>query len=144
VEGTLDFGDELLGAAAEDERACLCFRAGGEEVVALGADLDFFEEATGAEVSGLDVGAGGLDGGAGGAADAVEVCGGDTSGAEDVAVGEVLRCEIADWEFGEDDLRAGGGEGFHFVEDDLPFCIDDGLVFGDGLDADFGVVFFGL
>ena len=34
--------------------------------------------------------------------------------------------------------------GFHFVEDDLPFCVDDGLVFGDLLDADFGVVFFGF
>ena len=61
----------------------------GEDVVAFGADLDFFKEAAVSEVWGLDVGAGGLDGGAGCGADAVEVGGGDAAGAEDVAVGEV-------------------------------------------------------
>jgi len=144
VQGALDFGDELLGAAAEDQGAGFGGGAGGKEVVALGADLDFFEKPAGAEVGGLDVGTGGLNGGAGGRADAIEVGRGDAARAEDVAVGKVLGCEVADGEFGEDDLGAGGGEGFHFVEDDLPFCVDDGLVFGDLLDADFGVVFFRL
>lgn len=73
VEGALDFGDELLGAAAEDQSAGFCGGTGGEEVVALGANLNFFEGAAGAEVFVADVAAGGLDGCARGRADTVEV-----------------------------------------------------------------------
>lgn len=90
VEGAFDFGDELFGAAAEDQGAGFCFRAVGEDVEAVGSDLAFFEEATGAEVGGVDVGAGGLDGGACGLADAFEIVGCDSPRAEDIAVGKEL------------------------------------------------------
>lgn len=76
--------------------------------------------------------------------DALHVLGRDTAGAEDVAVGEVLRGEVANGELGEHDLGAGLVGGFELLEDDLPFCVDDGLVFGYLLDADLGVVLFGL
>ena len=73
VEGALDFGNELLGATAEDQGAGFCCWAAREEVVALGADLDLFKGRAGAEVGGLDVGAGGLDGSSCGGADTVKV-----------------------------------------------------------------------
>lgn len=89
VQAALDLCDELLGAAAEDEGASACAGAAPEEVVALGPNLHLVEGAAGAEVVGRDVAAGGLDGGAGGAANAVEVGGRDTPGAEDIAVCKV-------------------------------------------------------
>ena len=61
VEASLDLGDELFGAAAEDERACSGGWTTREKVESLGADLDFFKGRARAEVMGADVGAGGLD-----------------------------------------------------------------------------------
>jgi hypothetical protein len=90
----------------------------------------------------VDVGAGGLDGGACGLAYAFEVVRCDAARAEDVAISEVLGGEVTDGEFGEDDFRAGIVEGFHFVVDDLPFRIDDSLIFRDLINSHFGVVFF--
>lgn len=144
VQGALDFGDELLGAAAQDQGAGLGLGAVLEEVEALAADLALVEGPAHAEVVGLDVGAGGLDGGAGGLDDAVHVLGGDAAGAEDVAVGEVLGGEVADGLLGQDDLGAGGVQGLELLVDDLPLGVDDGLVLGDLFDADLGVVLLGL
>lgn len=89
MQTPLDFCDELLSAAAQDEGTGFCGGAEGKEVVAFGAELDLFEEAAGAEVVRLDVAAGGLGGGACGGADAGEVGSRDAAGAEDVTVGEV-------------------------------------------------------
>lgn len=89
VKGALDLADELLGAATENEGACSCLGAAPQEVVPFGADLDLVEGAACAEVMRGDIAAGGLDGGAGGTADTVEVGGGNTASAEDVAVGKV-------------------------------------------------------
>ena len=89
VEGALDLGDELLGAAAEDEGAGAGGGAALKEVEALVADLALLEPFAGTEVSGADVGAGAGDCAATGLDDAFEVVRGDAAGAKDVAVGEV-------------------------------------------------------
>lgn len=141
MEGAFDFGDELFGATTEDEGAGFGLWAVGEEVEAFGADLAFFEEAARAKVRRVDVGAGGLGGGAGGLTDTFEVVGGDTARAEDVSIGKILGGEVANGELGEDDFSAGLMKSFHFVVDDLPFGIDDGLIFGNLINSDLGVVF---
>lgn len=89
VETAFGFGDELLGAAAEDEGTCFGGGTAFEEIESFAADLTFFEFLAGAEVLGLDVGACGGDAAACGLDDALEVVGGDSAGAEDVAVSEV-------------------------------------------------------
>ena len=99
MEGALDFGDELLGAAAEDERAGFGFGAVFEEVEALAADLALVEGAAGSEVLRVDVGAGGLDGSSCGLDDTLEVVGCNSACAEDVSVCEVLSSKITNWEF---------------------------------------------
>lgn len=128
VQTALDLGDELLGAAAEDERACLGRRAVLEQVEPLAADLPLLEPPARAEVLGPDVGARGLDRAADGLDDALEVVGRDAAGAEDVTVGEELGREVADGQTREDDLGAGLVDGLELVEDDLPLGVDDGLV----------------
>src|SRR5579859_3797789 len=60
---------------------------------------------------------------------AIEVVGGDATSTENVSVGKVLGGEVADGEFGEDDFCACCGDCFEFLENDLPFCVDDSLVF---------------
>ena len=89
MQGALDLGNELLGTAAEDQGARLCAGAALEEVEALAANLALFKDVAGAEVSRLDVGAGGLNGGACCLADTLEVVRGNTAGTEDVTVGKV-------------------------------------------------------
>lgn len=89
VETALGFRDELLGPAAEDERTRLGGGTAFEEIESFAADLTFFEFLAGAEVLGLDVGACGGDTAARGLDDALEVVGGYSASAEDVAVGEV-------------------------------------------------------
>lgn len=89
VQAALNFGDELFGASTQDKGTGFGGGAGGEDVEAFRTDLDFFKEAAGPEVGGLNIGAGGLDGGACGGTDAVEVGRGNAASAEDVAVGKV-------------------------------------------------------
>lgn len=92
VQGALDLGDELVGTTTEDESAGLCCRAALEEVETLATDLAFFEDITGSEVSGLNVGAGGLDRCACCLADTLEVVRGNTASTEDVAVSKESGC----------------------------------------------------
>ena len=89
VQTPLHLGNKLLRSAPEHQRTRLRLRAALEEIEALAADLALFEAQAGAEVVGLDVGAGAGDGAAAGLDDALEVVRGDAAGAEDVAVGEV-------------------------------------------------------
>lgn len=144
VQGALDLGDELLGAAAQDERARLGRRAVLKEVEALAADLALLKGAAGAQVLGQDVGAGALDGGARGLDDALHILRGDTAGAEDVAVGKVLGGQIADGQLGQHHLGACRVHGLELLVDDLPLGVDNGLVLGNLLDAHLGVVLLGL
>jgi hypothetical protein len=51
-----------------------------------------------------------------------------------------LSCQITDRKFGENDLSSGVGEELEFSEDDLPFGVDDGLVFGNLLDTNLSVI----
>jgi hypothetical protein len=48
---------------------------------------------------GTDIRDGGLDASPDGGNDTVKIVGGDTSCAKDVAIGKVLRCEVADGKF---------------------------------------------
>lgn len=75
-----------------------------------------------------DVGAGRLEGGTDGGKNTVHVLVGNTSGTEDVAVGEELGSKISDGELRKNDLCAGVGESLELLEDDLPLGVDDSLV----------------
>ncbi len=140
VERAVSFIDELLSTTAEDDGGCLGLRAASEEVVTFTTDLAFFEASATSEVGFGDVVDGGLNGATAGESDASHVVSGDTAGAEDVAVSEVLGGEIADGELGEDDLGTAGDALLELVVDDLPLGVDDGLVLTRILDADFGVI----
>ena len=144
MQRPLHLGNELLGATTEHQGAGLGLGAVLEEVEALTADLPLVEAAACAEVLRADVGAGALDCGAGGLDYALHVVGGDTAGAEDVAVGEELCGEIADGELGEHHLGARLGAGLELLVDDLPLGVDDGLVFRHLLHANLGVVLLSL
>ena len=141
MEGAFDLGDELFGATTEHQGAGLGSGAVREDVEAVGADLAFFEEATFAEVGGVDIGAGRLRRGTCGLTDAFQVVGRDAASAEDVAVGEILGRQVTNGEFGEYHFGAGFVEGFHFIVDDLPLRVHNGLVLGHLLNPHFGVVF---
>lgn len=91
-----------------------------------------------------DVCAGGLNGGSDGLHHPLHVFLRDTARTEDVAVGEVLGCEISDGELGEDNLGSGLVQGFHLLEDDLPFGVDYCLVFGNLLNPDFRIILLAL
>lgn len=56
----------------------------------------------------------------------------------------ILSGQIANRELAENDLCASLVESLHLVVDNLPLCVDDGLVLGHLLNADLGVVLFGL
>ena len=96
MERALDLLDELVGPAAEDERARLCLGAVFKDVEALAANLPLVKRAAPAEVLVGNVGARRLDRAADGLDDALQVLGRDPAGAEDVAVGKVLGREVAD------------------------------------------------
>ena len=67
--------------------------------------LLFFKESAVAECLVVQVVNGGLDGTAAGFHRAGKILVGDASGAEHVSVGKVLRGNITDWQFGEDNLK---------------------------------------
>ena len=77
----------------------------------------------------MDVGARRLDRTTDGLHDALEVVLRDATGAEDVAVGKVLRREVSNREAREDDLGARVGDRLKLVVDDGPLGVDDRLVF---------------
>lgn len=144
VQRTLNLGDKLLSATAQHQRAGLGLGALLEKVESLATNLALLKDAAGAEVLVQDIGAGGLNDSTGGLDDALHILRGNTASAEDVAVGKVLGGEIANGKFGEDNLGAGGGNRLELLVDDLPFGVDNSLVVGDLLNADFGIVLFGL
>lgn len=144
VQRALHLGNELLGAAAQHQRARLGLGAALEEVVALAANLALLKGLARAQVLRQDVGACGLGDGAGGLGDALHVLGRHAAGAEDVAVGKVLRGQVANGQLAEHHLGARLGDGLELLVDDLPLGVHNGLVFGHLLDADLGVVLFGL
>ena len=96
MERALDLLDELVGTAAEDERARLCLGAALKHVEALAANLSLVKRPAPAEVLVGNVGARRLDRAANRLDDALKVLRRDPAGAEDVAVGKVLGREVAD------------------------------------------------
>lgn len=129
VETALDLGDELLGATTKKKGAGHRLRSALEQVEPLAADLALLERAASAEVLWVDVGARRLDRTTDGLHDALEVVLRDATGAEDVAVGKVLRREVSNREAREDDLGARVGDRLKLVVDDGPLGVDDRLVF---------------
>lgn len=69
------------------------------------------------------------------------MCWGDSGGGGQV---DILSSKIANGQLAQNDLCSSLVDGLHLVVDDLPLCIDDGLVFRNLLDTDFGIVLFGL
>ena len=92
--------DELLGASSQHQRARLAPGAPAEEVEPLVANLLLLENLARAHLVGGEVIHRGLDPGSGGLGHAQEILLGDAAGAEDPAVGKVLRREVTDRESG--------------------------------------------
>lgn len=70
-----------------------------------------------------------LDGTAYGLDDSFQIVVCYSSGTEDVSVGKVLGGQITDGETRENDLGTSLDDGVQFSVNDLPFGVDDGLVF---------------
>ncbi len=140
VQRALDFGNELLGTTAQDKGAGLGLGAVLEEVEALAADLSLVKATAHSEMLGQDVRASALDRGASRLDHALEVVGGHAAGAEDVAVGEELRGEIANGQLRQHNLGTCGMDRLELLEDDLPLCVHDGLVIRNLLDPNLGVI----
>ena len=138
MQRTVRLVDELLGATTKDNRRSLGIVAAGEQVVALVADLLLLEKGALAQVFGLDLGRRRLHRRTRGQAHALHVVGGDAASTEDVAVGEILRREVANRQSREDHLRAGRDALLELVVDDAPLGVDDGLILLRVLDASLG------
>mmetsp|Transcript_21095 Transcript_21095/g.48316 ORF Transcript_21095/g.48316 Transcript_21095/m.48316 type:complete len:391 (-) Transcript_21095:564-1736(-) len=140
VQRALRLGDELLGAAAQHDGARLRLGAAREEVEALAADLPLLEVRAAAEDRRREVIARRLDRRARRAGGALHVVVRHAAGAEEAAVGEVLRRQVADREAGEDDLRARRDDLGQLVVDDVPLGVHHLLVRRDVRDSHLCVV----
>lgn len=128
VQTPLNLGNELLGSTTQHEGASLRLGATLKQVEPFSTDLLLLEALARTEVLLTNIGAGRLDRSSDGLHDTLEVVDGDTSGTEDVTVGEELGGEISDGETREDDLGARCGNRLELVVDDGPLGVDDGLV----------------
>mmetsp|Transcript_16135 Transcript_16135/g.22975 ORF Transcript_16135/g.22975 Transcript_16135/m.22975 type:complete len:252 (+) Transcript_16135:523-1278(+) len=144
VYAALALGDELFGPTAEDHGGGGPIPAFLENVETLVSHLFLLELAAGSENFGIETAGGGLCGGARGPRNAFHVSILDPSRAEQTAIQEVLRGEITDGEFAQDDVCAAIDAGIQFIVDDLPFGIDYALVFLRILDSNLGVLLLGL
>jgi hypothetical protein len=99
VDGSLGFLNELIGSSSDDDSAGFGIGASGEEIEAFGADLNFLELAADSEGILADVVAGVVEYGSSGFGDAFQVVIGDTAGAENISVSEVLGGQISDGQF---------------------------------------------
>lgn len=144
MQAPLHLCDELLRPAAENHRRRLCLGAALKDVEALAANLHLVEAGARAEVPVLDVGAGALDRATDGLDDTPQVVCGDAACTEDVAVGKVLRSQVADGQLAQHDLGTRLDNCLELCVDDLPLGVDNGLVFGHVVDPDLCVVLFRL
>ena len=144
VERPLRLLHELLGPAAQHDRARLALGHPGEQVEPLPADLLLLKVLARSEGAVAQIVDCGLDGAAARLHGADEVLLGDAAGAEHVAVGKVLRGDVADGELGEHNLGTGSADGVQLLVEDVPLGVDDLLVLLDVVDADLGVVLLGL
>mmetsp|Transcript_22640 Transcript_22640/g.65168 ORF Transcript_22640/g.65168 Transcript_22640/m.65168 type:complete len:482 (+) Transcript_22640:434-1879(+) len=144
VDAALTFGNELLATTAKDDGRRELGGTVGEDIEALVTDALLLEATAGAQDTLEHIVGAGLDGAAGGLGDALEVAILHPAGAEQTAVGKVLRRQIADGELAEDDVGPAVDAGVELVVDDLPLGVDDALVLAGILDADLGVLLLGL
>ena len=148
MQASLDFGDELFGASPEDQSAGLGFRAAFEEIESLSSNLPLLEALTSPQMFWSNVGACRRDATSCGLNHAFQVVRRHSSSTEDVSIGEIssqesanvvhVQCaakrhslcsKVANGQLAEYDLRTRSIQCFHFVVDDLPFGIDNRLVF---------------
>mmetsp|Transcript_12529 Transcript_12529/g.33537 ORF Transcript_12529/g.33537 Transcript_12529/m.33537 type:complete len:377 (+) Transcript_12529:444-1574(+) len=140
LETALCLVDELLGAAAQDDRVGERAAAPREEVEALPAHLLLLEEVACAQhVVGQPV-ARGLHCSPARGSDTLHVVLGHAPSAEDVAVGEVLRGQVADGQAREHDLGPRGVDEVELLVDDGPLCIHDSLILRGLGDTDLGII----
>lgn len=144
MQTPLDFRNKLLRPTTQQQRTRLCILAILEDIEPLSPNLPLIEFPTRAQVLILDIGTSRLNRPADGLDDPLEIIIGDTTCAKDIPIGEILGGEVPDRKPREDDFGAGCDDCFEFSVDDLPFGIDDRLVFRYLVDPDFGIVFFGL
>lgn len=142
VERTLGLLDELLGTAAQNERARFSLRTTREDVVPLAADLLFLEDLARAEHARCQVLHGRLDRAAARFHRSLEILLDHSTGAEHVSVGKVLRGHVADGQPAEHNFGAALVDLLELVVQDLPLGVHDVLILVDRVDADLGVVAF--
>mmetsp|Transcript_42853 Transcript_42853/g.100760 ORF Transcript_42853/g.100760 Transcript_42853/m.100760 type:complete len:285 (-) Transcript_42853:651-1505(-) len=140
VDRALRLRDELLRSSTQHNRRGLALRTLGEDVEALVPDLLLLEETARADDLGHEVLDRGLHAGAARTHHPLHVVVGHAPRAEDVAVCEVLRRQVADREAREHDLAASGDDFVELLVDDVPLRVDDALVLFGVVEADFGVL----
>ena len=129
VQTSLHLRNELLGTSSQDQSARLGLRAVLEQVESLSTNLPLLKLATLAQVVWLNIGRCRLDRTAHGLSHTLEVVRSDSSSAEDIPVGKVLRRKISDGQLRQDHLGARVDNSLELAVDDRPLRIDDGLVF---------------
>lgn len=100
VQRPLRLLHELLGSTADDDRASLGLRAAGEEVEAVAADLSLFKVLASTQHGIAQVGDGREDGATAGLHRSLEILVGHATGAEHVAIGEILSGHVANRQLG--------------------------------------------
>mmetsp|Transcript_40927 Transcript_40927/g.92111 ORF Transcript_40927/g.92111 Transcript_40927/m.92111 type:complete len:324 (+) Transcript_40927:144-1115(+) len=144
VDRPVGLFDELLRATAEDDGGRLGLGAARENVEALVPNLVLGEVSGEAEDVLGEVVDRALDLAARGLGDAVQVRSLHPPRAKEASVGEVLSGEVADGEFGEDDLGPALDAVVQLLVNDLPLRVHDRLVHGRVRDANLGVLLFRL
>mmetsp|Transcript_1370 Transcript_1370/g.4189 ORF Transcript_1370/g.4189 Transcript_1370/m.4189 type:complete len:606 (+) Transcript_1370:131-1948(+) len=145
VDGAVRLLDVLLGAAAQHDGRRLGAGAAGEDVEALAADLLLLKRgARAADARPRHVEHRRLDDAARGLRDAAHVVVGHAAGAEQAAVGKVLRRQITDGQLGKDDVGARGDAEVELLVDDGPLGVDDALVRVRVRDAHLRILLFRL
>mmetsp|Transcript_34422 Transcript_34422/g.53812 ORF Transcript_34422/g.53812 Transcript_34422/m.53812 type:complete len:399 (-) Transcript_34422:134-1330(-) len=142
VDATFTLGDELLGTSTQNDGTSQRGGAFHKDVKAFVSHLTFFEFTTRSQDRFRQSVGSGLHGGVGRLGDTFQVPIRDASGAKETSIGKVLRGEISNGQFGQDDVGAAFHAGVQFSVNDLPFGVDDGLIFGGARNSDLGVFLF--
>src|SRR5690606_3033396 len=140
MKTALDFSNELLSTTSENKSAGLSVGASGEEVETLSSDLSLFEQLARSEMLGADIRACRLDTTTNSLHYTVHIIRGHSTSTENITIGKELCSQITNRKLRENDLGSGVGKELKFSENDLPFGVDDCLVFGNLLDTNLGVV----
>jgi len=144
VEGPLSLLEILLSTSSEHEGGRLGLLTASEHVVSLVTKLDLLELAANSEhVRGESL-HGGLKDSTGSLGNTGHIILLDSTGAEDVSVGEVLGGEITNGEVREDNLGSGVGDFVKLVVDDVPLSINNLLEIIGVVNSNLSVVLLSL